>query len=457
MLQSDDTLFLNVQLDNANSSIGDSNLSLSSAESPEISLNSALIAPDVNNSNSLKRKSSEGIDTTCKKRLLDDVSFGETSVTDTEFLRIPTDNVNAMAETYCSNEQFSQLYFSTQFERDKETADEATDVAQIQRSSSTVTKLTLTQMFNDDFVDDIDGIDVFWADSQMFLETVKTIGQLPVHPTQKLDELVGATYKSKNASIYVQLQRSTKEENESNVNDDSYVDPQLSSHQARKSVQYCRELEKDFAKCEQTIRNIDNLNESGRSIDMNVALDMSADGTPCKRNNASIYIQLQRSMQVENESNVNDDNFVDPELSQAIKSTQYRREIEEDFAKCEQTICNIDKVNETSRSIDMNAALDLSTGLLRGLNDMDWNWNSPVIPARTAHTPLSALVKKKLAVFSKSRETLLATPKLLTPTYFSNMGPFFDLPISVKSLIKEYKGIDELYGKRKTSYRLIQA
>lgn len=352
LLQSDDSFFLNIPLDNINSSIGENNISLSSFASPEENLNEALIAP-----NSLKRKSTEGIDTTCKKRLLDDISFGETSVTDSELLQIQScQPANLIEESHRSDEQLSHDYFATQFRQVKVIADDTCNASQAERN---VTKLNLTQIFNDDFEDVIHDFVLPCDQSQMFLETAKTIGQLPRHPSQKLEELNGTIYKSKNATM---------------------------------------------------------------------------------------YIELQRTMEAENETNVIDDDFVDPELSQAMKSTQYQREIEGNLAKCEKTLCNNENLNESCRSIDMNVALNMSPAdPCRGLIDI--NWNSPMIQG--VRTPPSSLIKKRLSMFSKTRESAQSTPKPSTPkTNFRPIGPFFGLPIAVKSLIKEYKGIDELYGKR---------
>lgn len=321
-----------------------------SSESPDENLNRALIAP-----NSLKRKSTEGVVTTCKKRLLDDTSFEEKYVTDSEFLLIQSGQVNALKNGPLT-EQFSQHYFSTQFEKAKVITNDPPNESesQVERNSLNVTKLNLTQMFNDDFEDDIQDIDMPCNQSQMFLEAAKKIGQLPRHPSQKLEELNGTIFKSKNASI---------------------------------------------------------------------------------------YIQLQRTMHEENETNVVDDDFVDPELSQAMISSQYRKEIEDDFAKCEETICNMSNLHESSRSIDMNVALNMSCDPLLGVNEI--NWNSPLI---RRPTPPSSLVKSRLAMFSKNKELVQATPKPHTQTHFLSAGPYFGLPIEVKSLIKEYKGIDELYG-----------
>lgn len=350
MLQSDDTLFLNVRLDTASTSICDESSS-SSFDSPELNLNRALIA----STNGLKRKSDEVMVTRCKKRLLDDVSFGEMSVTDAQKWQANIAEDNSILQN-CSNEQAEdpQLYFSSQFQVDKEVLDAAPNESKIEGNSvGDPEKLTLTQMFNDDFDDDIEGFLVECNQSQKFLDVAKAHTQLPAHPSQKLEKLNGTTFKG---------------------------------------------------------------------------------------NNASIYVQLQRSMQLENDDNVNDDNFVDLELSQAIKSTQYRDEIEADFNQCEEVICNIDNLNESKRSVDMNDALNVS----------DINWNSPC-PFTTERTPPTSVVKKRLAEFSKRRLSLLKDQTISSPaklTSFTSMGPFFGLPTKVQSLIKEYKGIDELYGKR---------
>lgn len=352
MLQSDDSFFLNIPLDNLNSSIGDNNISVSSFDSPVDNLNEALIAP-----NSLKRKSAEGIVTTCKKRLLDDISFEETSVTDSELLQIQSCQLAHLIEdSHRSDEQLSHDYFVTQFRQVKVIADDTCNASQAERN---VTRLNVTQIFNDDFEDVISDFVLPCDQSQMFLETAKTIGQLPRHPSQKLEELNGTIYKSKNATM---------------------------------------------------------------------------------------YIELQRTMEAENETNVIDDDVVDPELSQAMKSTQYRREIECSFAKCEQTICNNENLNESCRSIDMNVALNMSTDADPCRGVIDINWNSPMVQG--VRTPPSSLIKKRLSMFAKTRESAQSTPKPSTPTNFRPIGPFFGLPIAVKSLIKEYKGIDELYGKR---------
>lgn len=319
------------------------NASLYSYDSPEVNLNSAIIVK------SSKRKSTGDSDITCKKRLLDDDSFGETYVTDTQLMQIDTSNQIG------SFHQFSQVYFHSQFKQVANVTDEdVRNETQADRPSSMATKLNLTQIFNDDFEDDIQDMEVPINQSQMFLDAVKAIGQVPRDPTQKLEELNGTTYKSRNGNVYV---------------------------------------------------------------------------------------ELQRTMQAENETNVIDDDFVYAELSQAMKSTQYEREIEEKFEKCHETICNIDNLNESNRSVDMNEA---STDPLHGLNEI--NWNSPVVRTPVRTTP-SSFIKSRLGMLSRNKENVQQVKtRPIVQTKFCPMGNYFGLPATVKNLIKEYKGIDELYG-----------
>lgn len=360
MLDLDDSVFLNVSFESADSPINHADVNLSSFDSPGVNLNTALIVPP-----SLKRKSSEGIVTTCKKRLLDDVSFDETFVSDTELMQIQSGQLQPIEPLHGSFEEFSQQYFSSQFKQvENVTVGDVRNATQINPSQSTATtNLSLTQMFNDDFENDIQDMQMPCNQSQMFLDTVKAIGQVPREPTHKLEELDGTVYKSKNGNI---------------------------------------------------------------------------------------YIQLQRTMQVENDTNVIDDDYVDAELSQAIKSSQYLREIEDDFAKCEKTICNIDR-NENSRSVldesnppaDINVVLNKSDELLHGLSAI--NWNSPVV---RASQDKSSFIKNRLAISLKNQKNVQTTPKSIVTTRFSPMGSYYGLPTTVKTLIKDYKGIDELYGKR---------
>lgn len=163
--------------------------------------------------------------------------------------------------------------------------------------------------------------------------------------------------------------------------------------------------------------------------------------------NEAAYIELQRKMLSVNEVNVDDDNFIDPDLSQAYKSTQYRRELEEIFDHCEKSICELKEPNEEES---------------HGLENVNWTQNDfnlktpgrEIASAQTAksnRTPLinpTNLIRQRL----ENRKQLMMTPNVLPRKSnaavgsFHGMGPFFGLPLKVKSLIKDFKGISELYG-----------
>lgn len=184
-------------------------------------------------------------------------------------------------------------------------------------------------------------------------------------------------------------------------------------------------------------------------------------------NNASAYIQKQRSMSLENEANLNDDDIcLDPFLSQAYKSTQYRRELEAVFANCEKSVCEgMDELKEND--VDSNAAKNIS------LDSQDWAQSfsePPPLPppplqlAEADPSPFTTptkFVRQRLSArrsggsgggnstISPNSSTFLAPPKLKSANSyqaFTPLGPFYGLPLKVKGLIRDYKGIHELYG-----------
>lgn len=162
--------------------------------------------------------------------------------------------------------------------------------------------------------------------------------------------------------------------------------------------------------------------------------------------NATSYIELQREMLEENIANLEDDNFLDAELSQAYRSTQYRRELEKVFDHCEKSICNNKSGDE----------MDDSSSHMVGLDNMDWTQSEfeaktldKKVPTVLPKTPMFSptnYVRRRLEDFKNKS----ASPRInaVTPaTSFQGLGPFFGLPLLVKSLIRDYKGISELYGK----------
>lgn len=199
--------------------------------------------------------------------------------------------------------------------------------------------------------------------------------------------------------------------------------------------------------------------------------------------NASAYIEKQRSMLTENEYNLNDDNFLDSDLSQAYKSSQYRRELEEIFDACEKTICKdvtdeneeipSEKSVQSKIEVHSKSQVDVSAHnntLLREIENMNWSQpfitptkcnvlkkKSPLVtPTSIVQQRLTELTRRNvdaahpIASTSKVGNELVAVPlhavRSITTSTFKRMGPFFGLPLKVKQLIQDFKGISDLYG-----------
>lgn len=197
---------------------------------------------------------------------------------------------------------------------------------------------------------------------------------------------------------------------------------------------------------------------------------------------ATAYIEMQRAMSERNEENVGDADFLDPELSQAYRSTQYRREVAAVFDDCERSIgarrlepdIGVDSgggVDDSAEEEAMAAAAAAAapTSDTHSLEGFNWTQNdfgrTPIAKASvaegaTTRTPLittSVFVRRRLDELNrlpspKSATTNGADIKRATPaktsTGFTGLGPFYGLPLRVKTLIRDYKGIGELYGKR---------
>lgn len=166
------------------------------------------------------------------------------------------------------------------------------------------------------------------------------------------------------------------------------------------------------------------------------------DGFDVSKNNKTFteYLQLQRSMNIENEHNVNE-----CDLSQLLNDcyqTQYQQEVENAFNECEKTIKDLEE-DSVEKDDEMLGNMDLDGQMLEKmakenkLNAKDLAEVSVIPPPKEFS---SDNFKKPIGTAQPPRLPV-------TTSTFCILGPFFGLPKKVQRLIKEYKGIDELYGK----------
>lgn len=154
------------------------------------------------------------------------------------------------------------------------------------------------------------------------------------------------------------------------------------------------------------------------------------------------YMELQRDMHIENQHNLEE-----CDLSQTLDScyqTQYQRDIESAFNECERTIRNLDDAKEMA-----DEGVD---SVLKDIN-LDDNFteeiianNEKKIQQETKKTFVIPPPKEFGGDVFKKPVTNMPLQRPVSTSTFCSLGPFFGLPKKVKNLIKEYKGIDELYG-----------
>ncbi|XP_053685498.1 helicase POLQ-like [Sabethes cyaneus] len=169
----------------------------------------------------------------------------------------------------------------------------------------------------------------------------------------------------------------------------------------------------------------------------------------------SQYIRLERSMQEENQANVVDDE-VNTQLAREFDSSQQRRDIESVYRECERTLIDISNVQleEEAQPTTLDEAREVVANI---------NWEEDVTlvgmkspaPSKVADGKalLSSIFKKRNSpgcferVDSPKRTARKSAP--LVSSHFQEKGPFFGLPNKVKSLLRTYKGIEEMYDWQK--------
>uniref|UniRef100_A0A336LTU1 CSON004458 protein n=1 Tax=Culicoides sonorensis TaxID=179676 RepID=A0A336LTU1_CULSO len=160
------------------------------------------------------------------------------------------------------------------------------------------------------------------------------------------------------------------------------------------------------------------------------------------------YVQKQRTMVEKNEENIIDDDVSICQNSQ-IYTTQFRRDLERVFDDCEKSILDSkdnELKHETSKcENNVPSKEDIVNEAVKGISRIDWDdddfdvKSQEIVSKYTVKTQ-SSHGRNKLAPISSST--------------FNELGPFFGLPLKVKHLIKEFKGIDELYDWQKECLQL---
>lgn len=150
------------------------------------------------------------------------------------------------------------------------------------------------------------------------------------------------------------------------------------------------------------------------------------------------YLQLHRSMRDENQHNVNECDL--SQLLNVCYQTQFQQEVESAFTECEKTIRNLDENSEEKVDTVLENFVSDETILkeLAEVQELKDFADTGFIPPPKEFSSNNNF-KKPIAIIQQPRMPV-------STSTFCTLGPFFGLPRKVQSLIKEYKGIDELYG-----------
>ncbi|XP_062563362.1 helicase POLQ-like isoform X2 [Armigeres subalbatus] len=143
----------------------------------------------------------------------------------------------------------------------------------------------------------------------------------------------------------------------------------------------------------------------------------------------SQYIRNEYTMLEENRSNVIDDQ-VDTQRVREFDSSQRRTDVEDDFKICEQNLADMSNIN-----------WDESVAGVR-----------PPVAASTK-VPLGSIFGKldgrngRVTEESPKRVARKSAP--LVSSHFQSLGPFYGLPNKIRDLLKEFRGITEMYDWQK--------
>lgn len=111
----------------------------------------------------------------------------------------------------------------------------------------------------------------------------------------------------------------------------------------------------------------------------------------------------------------------------------------------DQILAEFVDANEADVSEELNEAIDPDSSALRALlDDMD----DEVVNTSVDQVPADDSSRRKSNSFQQNQMNAVVNPfKPVSSSHFGSMGPFFGLPEKVRKLIREYKQIDDLYGK----------
>ncbi|XP_055594514.1 helicase POLQ-like isoform X2 [Uranotaenia lowii] len=170
----------------------------------------------------------------------------------------------------------------------------------------------------------------------------------------------------------------------------------------------------------------------------------------------SQYIRMERSMLEENAANLVDDQLDSQLIREFDCPSQHRREIDNVFDQFERTLTDVSNIQQDAVE-NRNGEMVPS----QVVANIDWEEDvtiaGPKLSASSNRSMLKTIFNKKAEEARKAAiERPVESPKRvarksapLVSSYFKDKGPFFGLPLQIKQLLTEYRGITEMYGWQK--------
>lgn len=132
-----------------------------------------------------------------------------------------------------------------------------------------------------------------------------------------------------------------------------------------------------------------------------------------------------------------DDMDIDLNISEIFDSTIYRQEMATSFNNLETSILH---ANDAKSMEDSQ------------LSVYDWHDESMMSKAnevgKKADQTITSMIKSVLMdnAYDRTTKKHETNVEVHIESAFKNLGPFYGLPVKVKQLIQQYKGIEQLYG-----------